>query len=260
MKLAGIGQSWVESLKILIPKNLKLFMLASLNAMRRALIPVIVFSIAYGVMFFIGMMAMRFVPHVQIPKFLSFLIAHSLHGAILFWLFGLAWLIRPSVRKTDIHYFFAGIPKMIVVTLIGLVLFFIMVAKSEIIFSTLFPRLNLKATFIFEVILFLLWASIYSLFLFDQKLSIKNVILSLYRSVLFVFYNLPFLILLFGFTIGCVYFILYFYRSSSAMVPPFIWLSQIINLAAPYLVILLIISMLSVFYTKRVHEQYELYF
>jgi len=224
----SLFQSWVESLLFLKPSNLKLLLLATLRIIRDSY------------KFFVGILLL-FVLFESSLWDIIFGIKSSIFDIIqkillidLFFMFVL--VARPSVKRKAKDYFgnyawhflyWFCIP-LVIIPFIEFVLK--VSALPPILVAVLFP---------IEVFWILFWL--------DVRVSIKNLFLSLWRGLKMLLFNLPFCVIAFIIP----YFILVYIR---------FLLPALLSKYLEVICAIFYICLFTVFYTKRLHDQFKLYF
>lgn len=233
-----ILQSWKESLTLFKPSNFKLFFLVSARSFGLALKTFFVYW-GWLILFF-------WMYHFMIPHSLSAqLNIEVIVRALLLFLF--ICCLRPSASIKNMHYFIKMIRKfwIVIVMTIGLYIIDSKLLAVNIIFDTSF------------YLFFSLLITLYLLFTLDSDGSIKNLILSAYRSLKMLLYNLPwFLVIALVFTLleilelGISMYIAHFSDS----------LAMILHNILQGMVYGFHVALLANFYLKRLYDQIELYF
>jgi hypothetical protein len=252
-----IGESWLESLRLFLPRNLKLFLLATLNAVRQSFTIIVFFMLALVPIISFAFILMRFVATDIFGSLLNAAILFSITICLSsIWTWGLVLAIRPSVNKKNVKYFLNR--------LVYLPYFFI--------FQIFLFAVYLLIFYLYEVNLMIVTDSyrkshliniacfIFGLFLIDQKASIKNMFFAIQRTIKMIFFNIFFFILTF-----IIYAVLinignYLFFNTISLFNYGIWVSAIFFSIIGCFIYLFFYSLLSVFYTKRAHEQFDLYF
>lgn len=260
-----IGQSWIDSLKIFLPQNFKLFLLASLNAFVKAL-PLALLFVGMTMLIVFPLTAALFI----LPFWVHFFsLSQAGQQTILvftnwfvllisqsFSLLGVTLAIRPSVSKKNINYFSSRLKY----------LPYIWALYCVMVLPYILYQFVYRHDYAFKLDIFSIsgcFFIIFALFILDQKASITNSILAVKRTLQLIIYNFPFMVLSYA-----SFYFFYYYL-----------IMQIINLFARLLHInetnifvligatligfsstIFVYAWYSVFYTKRVHDQFELYF
>ena len=233
-----ILQSWQESLSLFKPSNFKLFLLVSIRA----------FGLALKTLFlYWGWLILFFWTYdYVIPESISQqLNIDSVLRSILLFLF--ICCLRPTTPLKNAEYFAKMFGKFWYVILIIIGLYWL---------DSKLPDLNIivdsSVYLCFSLVL-----TLFLLFMVDSDGSIKSVLLSLYRSVKMLVYNLPwFLIIALVFTIleilelGISMYVAQFSDS----------LAVIVHNLLQGVFYGFHITLLANFYIKRLYDQIELYF
>ncbi len=282
-------QAWKDSLKTLLPKNLKLFSLVTLKAIVECykvllrywwwfillLGAVTIFKVWlwYGVI-----NRSSFVLTYGAKKFLgvSILVWPDMALAVLsqLFIFIVCLATRPSVTKKDVNYFTSYLPYFCYVFILllpmGLPFFF-----RHCLLLKLFNSLAVFYAYWFIILLWLTATSpvfiFFLLFLLDSDKRPKQFVLSFYRSFKMIIYNYPLCwLLVVGFY--CIGYVVY-YGMSLQM--PSIALQQsqteawsreiemMLESTIGFLKVLLSPIPICIFaniYIKKLHEQFDLYF
>jgi len=282
-------QAWQDSLKILLPKNLKLFSLVTLKAIvecYKVLLrywwwlivlfgAIIIFKewLWYGVinrsLFVLTYFSKKFLG-VHIISWLDM----ALNILSQLFIFIVCLATRPSVTKKDVNYFKSYLPYFCYVLILllpmGLTFFF-----RHWLLSKLFNSLVVFDVYWFITLFWLTAASpvyiFFLLFFLDSNKRPKQFFLSFYRSFKMVIYNYPLCwLLVMGFY--CIGYIIYYgmglqmpsmaMQQSQAVV----WSREveiILKSAIWFLKVVLAPIPICIFaniYIKKLHEQFDLYF
>ncbi|HEX2978233.1 MAG TPA: hypothetical protein VHO47_03900 [Candidatus Babeliales bacterium] len=235
----GILHSWKESVIIFIPRNLKIFFLATINAFIKALKPFFLYFFPFLIIW-IGydsvcrVQSPAWCLRLYYPAFFIFALINA----------GMIAAIRPSTAKKDGAYYKGLWFQLICAALLDFLYTISMGSFSYSIYSFL-----ILPFIVMPIITMALF------FMLDAPMSIFSIIKSLKRATLFVFYNYPFFIisivgyfLLFGLIFLLFGLLLQLMRAAAFLMP----IIQLIG-------IFILMCWFSIMYTKRVYEQYEIY-
>jgi len=223
-------QLWQDSLKIFIPRNFKLFGLVSLNtALQTYKVWLGRFWALFVAFFFIDFFLSRSkglaLPNVPFALLTQFLLLVTLYLSV-----------RPSVARKTYTYFIGYGSRFLLYTLILLPFFSLFLA-----IDLFLPMKAVPLTF-------------FMLFFLDSRGSLNDFFGSFIRAVKMIVYGLPFFLILF-----LASFALYSIVSIALAfgLPP-----QFRFLTKHFLLLLSVVpvSFAANFYTKKVHENYTLYF
>jgi hypothetical protein len=229
-------QSWAESLALFKPENLKPFLLITLKSIIETykllftnFLPAIVAPLGLVMIF-------NYVPlHLRTPilggSFLGFVIL-----SLFFWFFLVVLCARPSVHIKNWRYVFSYWRHFIYyLAIVSLALMIFQVNEYELLNT--FTRLYL----IF-----------FMAFLLDSNAQANSVLLSCFRALKMLFYNLPFLMIpaVFFICLNKIFSYLYVFV-------PFLQYAEVFLL--PVLIFFYVCFYLN-FYVKKKHEQFSLYF
>ncbi|MBI2775114.1 hypothetical protein HYX58_03870 [Candidatus Dependentiae bacterium] len=234
----GILHSWKESMLIFIPRNLKIFFLATINVFLKALkpfflyfFPFIILWIGYDSVCRVQSPAWCF--RLYYPAFFIFALINA----------GMIAAIRPSVAKKDGAYYKGLWFQLICATILDFLYTLSM--------GTLAPSLY---SFLILPFIIMPLVTIALFFILDAPKNMFSIVKSLKRAALFVFYNYPFFFisivgyfLLFGLLFLLLGLLLQFMKAA--------FLMPIIQLIGMFI----LMCWFSIMYTKRVYEQYEIY-
>ncbi len=222
--------TWKNSLNVLIPRNLNLFLLITINTCIKACYVFIKSAWPLFIPFI-------FLWYVLVVYTFTFLGARSVTIviSIIHYLFFFLWCVatRPSVNRKTIGYFFSYFRR----------------------FWYLIPLIYIDSTFFGIYGLFV--SVIFTLFVLDSEGSIRSFLYSLVRTAKMIFYNLP------------VFLIVSFIISFSVKLllgPVLNWMhlpdifTGFFSLVVWSLVMSLYICFFSNIYIKKLHEQFDLYF
>ncbi len=273
--------SWRQSLSLLRWSNLKLFLLVSFKAIKDQWKLLLVGVVFYVVIFGFGL-SYIFVEDIDSLKekaLLTPLIFRSLKSFIQGLLIALCcFILRPSVdNKCALgyykHFFNWEILLSIILILLGanwfsniillpcLLLAFVWAAvrgwhKGQLGFIfVIMEYFSVVSTF-----LLFPWTKLTYFFLFDtQKSESFKFFHTLNRGLNFMLYNFPVLLIGCGFYFGIDFATIYLFKWVGLQVG-FINLSMIAKLFLGAVSAIVFLAFLSTLYTKKVYEQYELYF
>ncbi|MFC1842579.1 hypothetical protein ACFLYU_02900 [Candidatus Dependentiae bacterium] len=224
-------QSWQESVEFLKIKNLKMLLLVTLK------------SIYSNYKFFSSMLLLFVLFEKSLWRLIFGVDIHifDLIQKILLasFVFLFALIARPSIKRKTVSYFW-DYKWHFVYWLITIILFF------GVIFRTFRPFQILFLNPVNESIFFIAGV-FFTLFWLDSRLRVKNLVFSLWRALKMFIFNFPFC-----FVCSIPYVILLF---AGRFVYPGL-LPKILEL----LLFIFYICFFTNFYTKRLHDQFALYF
>ena len=237
--IRGIGQSWIESLKLFLPDNFSKLFLVTIKTTRDSY---------YYLFTYFGwaILLEAIIEYSDMGGLISFLfqLTGILLRALIF--FGILCAIRPTIEQKKISYFLNKIKNYFLLYLIGafllqgilfLTLIYLFVSQKQYDFHASYSTWILDYMVNFILIF-------YTLFLIDNRLSFGAIIYAIIRSLKMLVYNLPFC--------GIV-----------AVIMGFIYtfLNTRIHYSVLQIVILpFFIALVTNFYIKRVHEQFKVYY
>ena len=266
--LHKLANSWISDFQLVIPKNLKLFLLVTLNAVKQTYaILVRKWWWLYG-----GLIAMNLVgiiniivtydsPYLYVPSNILMILQFIVLILQFIPLFILFLTVRPSVSIKNYSYY-GGYYKHY---------FFSYAILMGLVFAQFIPFLRgsllISKTFILSP-----FVSFFMFFYLDSDGSIREVFLSIYRAFKMLFFHVPLIIVMlvifsYAFS-GSIYVFnqnlhKLFEAELSIKEESFhliILLRDLAYLVASYLLLPFIICFYNNFYIKKVHEQFNLYF
>lgn len=263
----NVLESWKDSLEILRPKNFKLFLLVTLNSIIQT------YKILFlYLLFFIGLtVGMTFfgLATFSVPR-LDLLLIVPLSFAItapFFVGFMIILAARPSTLKKNFYYF-VTYKKHAVYSFLGTLLFY---AVLNFINFVLFKFGFINSSKIVKIstipIIPLWWLCI--IFFVDAKVTIFNFFLSFWRAIKMLIYNAPFWLI--AYVIPYLLFLkglFWLLKSLNLLsfipesVPEFMpgLVMAILAIILPALLAIIPICYVTNFYTKKIHDQFNLYF
>lgn len=234
-----IADSWIDSIKLLLPKNFQFLILLSIKALfdlvkNKSFLLLVTIGISILVLFLNSLFIFK--------MFLWFLI--SIYYIIIF-----ACALRPSINLKNLNYFITKqyLPKIFFLS------FFIFLYLIFVYFN-IFEKLS---NFGFISIIFLPIIIFYLLFLLDSEQYFIDYFKSFGRAFIMFFYNLPFFLTFFiiFYLILTLILKIFIFLFPFLTNQPLIW--YIINIL---FIMPLYMSILTSFYIKRVHDQFLIYF
>lgn len=252
-----IVQSWRDALLLCLPKNFSLLLLVTINNAIRTYRHLVVYFGWLMVLliathqFFLS----SFLPYIGISPEMLDHVSHTLQIVVAsVWLTAVYLCARPSVLPKSFEYFsqyLFYIPY--IICWIALVLW-----THTYIFMPLVGRMPIALA----VLDWLIWlyaigvALFFPLFLLDAPISVINAIKAVRRALLMSWYNLPVVLIWAGAFLGaCV---------GSYWVFALLELPEGVSSAWWLVKVLVIVPVMILFfctlYTKKVHEQFALYF
>ncbi len=238
-------QCWKDSLSIFLPKNFKLFSLVTLKSLYQS------FKLLgiYGLPFVILFITQSFIVEAVLLKYNSFVLAkYDFLIRLFFLLLSLLSLsvmmlliIRPSVKRKTLSYFY----DYIVGVFYGITFSSLLLLSIFNIFKNFFLT-YLNIVLIFFLIPIVLFSG---LFYFDSKQRLQDLFLSLLRGFKMMIYSYPFC-----FIVGC------FISMGAYISSQVLYGNQIIVRLFLVCVLMIVISVFTNFYIKKVHDQFNLYY
>lgn len=257
--------SWRDSLSLFIPKNAKLFSLVTLKAILNT------YKIAGKNLWWLAAIALI----SEIAYYRFFLqTAFALVPLILWFLFVfmLYLSVRPSLHKKDSSYYVGYLPYffyfVILCFLAGMIPFYFrymskviadLALNSSPWYAFLYvPFLYVPLPFAFAVpdvvpVYAMPLFSFWTLFLLDSRGRIRDIFLSLWRALKLMIYNYPFCLIAYTLIVGLSYAFKWTIFMILGRYTLFITLAESLFAVIP-------LSVYTMFYTKRLHEQFTLYF
>lgn len=255
-----LGSSWRDSLKIMIPKNFKLFLLVTLNAFIQALKPMVIslwwFFIPWFGLEVASFWGYRFTYAISLEAYILLLIL--LRQAALFLLY---LSVRPSVKIKNNAYYLSYFFRFILFVLSDWGVWFGLNAAYQ------YPIFNK----IMHYGLFLLpWTPLYLIspiviftffFYLDSDGSILSLLRSIWQGFKMLIYNYPFCVL----SMSVLYAILiagsWIHTIILSSLDSYAIQLGVIGIFALLFVIFLILTIcyFNNFYVKKVHDQFNLY-
>lgn len=253
-------QSWIDSLSLLKPKNLQLFLMVTLKSILET----------YKLMFkyFWWVLIIQLICYIYLSIQSFFMVAVVLQSLLFFMICAIT---RPSIVKKNCAYlrtqFF---PYLCYAGLIA--------GLSVIIFLC---KVSMPASF---YVLFYTWIPFFILFFLDSDKSIKSYFLSMWYALKMIFFNLPLIV--------CAYAVLFLFNGAFTWIAE--WIAELLSslayqglmslvsnftsLKSIVLILFSVIGGLHYFilqgvlflpisiclyaniYIKRLHDQFELYY
>lgn len=243
--------SWRDSLKIFYPLgNLKLFSLAVARAIQE--------SASRIALLLLGVLTVYLFDVYLATAFFGWFIPT---GLAFFALALIIFLVRPSVGIKDVAYWYQhkGHIVLTFIVSVGVVAFgdfvitganFFMTEPLSEVARTLCGLIVLFSAIALNIVFFVM--SLWLFFFFDTRGSSLDLWYALRRAIRMAFYNLPVWALLSVLT-G-----IFFGRNVAGSEKGVLW--EIGMFVVLFAIQFLLACVWSVFYTKRLHEQFELYF
>lgn len=250
-RLMNVWSEWKDSLSLLYPANLKLFLLVALNALRQAfiiwlqhfwmLIGLVLFCLVLERSGGIGVLRLAAITVGSFALLVEFILA-----------------MRPSVGLKNYTYFNHYFSHLIacIALLYGTAgLYSVFMRKNAFVFNGMLA--------VFIAVMTVLAA----MFFLDGKASIKNLLGSLYRALKMFFYNLPFICV--SVVVGYLLFCMLFYGMSAlifrvvdtTLYPTFYnYFFLLLSILFFFCVTSVGICFFGNLYVKKSQEQYTLYF
>lgn len=257
-------QVWAESITLLKPQNLKLFLLVTLKSivetytiLCKKFWAIAVAPLIIGMMLILGEQFLGYTFFVAWG--LDILLFVALIVGLFLWYFVVFLCARPSTGIKNwqyaIGYWKQGLYFCIVCLLYPFVYMGIIYFLHDVM------RLSFTSIWVLNDIFFKIYGVLFVAFLLDSDGCLQSVYLSAIRALKMLVFNLPFIIISLIpfalFNMGLDYFY-YYWRVSTVGVAP-LWQDFPIY----YLVLLLLpipVCFYINFYVKKVHEQFNLYF
>lgn len=247
--LRKLIHSWINDFQILLPKNLKLFLLVTLNAVKQVYALLLrkwwwlYGALAIGNIFITLHMPTRasivFIPlalliFVQfIPLFILFL------------------TVRPSVSLKSYHYYM-GYYKYYILSYGSLICLMMAIFLA---YPLRYPLLMINTFILSPFVIFFMF------FYLDSDGSIIELLSSVYRAAVILIFHYPFILISYSimyvlFSKSELLFRMLFFRILDDA-----WMAEKLGfLTAVYLLVPFIFCFYNTFYIKKVHEQFNLYF
>jgi hypothetical protein len=264
-------QSWQESLKVFIPKNFKLYLLATLNAALHTYKALVLkywwvllgyLAVDLGIGFATYNLGLTefFLAHETLYEVLSMVQDYSYVALILL----VALAARPSVQKKDAAYL-AGYGKHLAYFMV------VAVALNELFGpQPLATNLWIKFAFLFEVSYLSPLFVFFTLFLLDVRPSLRGVGKAMLNAGTMCLYNYPFclasFIMLYGLSAGFFYvqglLVNLLHLPMAVVLFDFYIFTPVRYFVAFMNLFFMVIPFcyFATLYTKRLHEQFTLYF
>ena len=249
--LGDLFSSWFDSLKIFLPKNLKLFLLVILKSLITSWKVFFYCALLTSVVIYLFL---RFVlPEFDLSPDQNFYLIRYLDSFMrVFFIAVAALCVRPSVEKKTFWYFvrylncalgFAIIASLLILALTFLYATYATVTTVNGVSVGLWPVVPLSSL------------TIAAFFWFDTDGSLQSAALTVMRTVKMLMYNLPFFCI--GMFLGKVIwgnvpFLIYQFIGGNAF--------GIINYIYRWLFTYLLSRLSCTFYTKRLHDNYKRYY
>lgn len=259
-------RSWRDSLSLFIPENAKLFCLVTLKSILNSY-KILFINLWWLFIFALGSEAVYY--RYFGPESFFALVPALAWLVIAFCLF---LTIRPSLHKKDLRYYLGYgwyfIYFLIICILIMLIPYYSKIISKEIADWTLnsnrfffflyipFLFIPLLFTFVNPDLLPIYLAPIAGFFMFfllDSRGKINDGFKSLWRTIKLIAYNYPFCVIAYAIFIGLGYALKF--GISSLFGSSFILMTFIETIFA-----VIPLCIYAMFYTKRLHEQFTLYF
>ena len=245
MFLKNVFTKWKESLEIFKPKNFKLFLLASLNNFRRSLktifsyffwpISIIVFLLFISFLALFNFNKIGFIQSGTLKSFVSISYFILLIPLSLYFILYQFLVTRASIENKNYSYFLKYTNKIVGIFFISLI--FLLLSLP---FSIFF---NLKLSVLFSIAIF---------FFLDSKNSFVSIFASTINALTLSIYNLPVILTLTFISLGLEY--TFFKMLNSHMV-----ILHILSYPMLAILSLLLLSMISIYYTKIKHQEINLF-
>lgn len=253
-------RSWKESLLIFLPKNAKLFFLVVLKTIIRS----------YKILFrdCWWLVALSIISEV-IYDFYFGVASYFVLFPLFFWLitiFCMYLIIRPSVHKKNVGYYLQHKSHFLYYLSASFIMHavahaLVLIGSYIVTKQALPPLISLILFLPFLTIPFLSiyttpLVSFFLFFILDKKSGIRNFCISLVQAFKMLFYNYPFCFILLSLFFGV-------YAAMNVVMHHFFGNTGIVITLYSYMVYLLLpipISIWSIFYTKRLHDQFGLYY
>ncbi len=215
-------QSWVDSLTLLKPKNLQLFVMVTIKSILEAY--TLYFKYFWWLLLALPLLCLFIMPNGSIQYIVLLCIVYFLYG-ILF--LGTCFITRPSILQKDCTYFRTQFKKIILYWLLLMLL--------------LVP--------LFLVSSYSPWYVFFILFFADSEGGFKNFLLSMWNGLKMMLYNFP---LIFVMNFCCS--VLVFIVNYMFVITP---LTQAI--IGAFLIPIGVCTYANI-YIKKLHDQFDLYF
>ncbi len=239
-------QSWADSLTLLKPKHLQLFVMVTIKSIIEA-------YKLYFKYFWWLLLAMPlflfFAPDVVIAWKNNDVVSLAHYATLLgvaASLYGLLFLAacfatRPSILQKDCAYFRIQFKKIILYWLVWGVLR-IMLLKYALAYGRMFLPIGNISSRSPELILFVL-------FFADSDGGLKNIFVSFWNALKMIIYNLPlFAVIVFAFSFPLV------------LIDKFVYISSLVKIVIESFLMPIGVCTYTNIYIKRLHDQFDLYF
>ena len=234
-------QSWIESLTLLKPKNLQLFVMVTIKSIVEA------YKLMFKYFWWLVLAPAAFL--LIVSDYRAAIYARDI-DSIAFYarMTGIAYLLytllllavcfitRPSVVRKDCSYFRTQYKKMILYW----VLWFILFLASSIT-QTLTPLLQVSA--------YSPWWIFLILFCADSDGGLKNLFLSMWRTLKMIIFNYPLLVV-----VGICFYLPIF------IVNKYVFISPLVRTLVASLLLPVGVCTFANIYIKKLHDQFDLYF
>lgn len=227
-------QAWVDSISLLKPKHLKLFVLVTL----KSIIDAYTVLAKYWWWLFAIIIACFVVPYVWADSINVFLQAERIsHWAYQILLFAALVATRPSLFPKDCAYFRSNM------------IYFLVQAVFLVFLSYSFWPSAVTPAYFFGVLFFL--DSGKNILFYDNKMYMTNndLLMSWWRAFLMVVYNYPLLV-----TVGLVFYLPVYVVYSYVLFAPLLH-----NIIGAFLLPITVCTYTNI-YIKKLHDQFDLYF
>lgn len=232
-------QSWVDSLQLLRPKNLQLFVMVTIKSIIDAY--KLYFKYFWWLLLTLPLLFLFFIPNTPIQFSTMHCLCNTLYGLLLL---GACFLTRPSILQKNCSYLRTQFKKIILYWLSWNLL--------------LFP--------LFFISSYSSWYIFFVLFFVDSEGGFKNLFLSMWKALKMVIYNFP-LIFVINLCFGLFLLILtpliqIIFRVSPM---PINMYATYANIYSKQIIIGAFLMPIGVctyanIYIKRLHDQFDLYF
>lgn len=234
-------QSWIDSLRLLKPKNLQLFAMVTLKSIIEA------YKLMFKYFWWLVLVIAAFL--LFVPDYRAVIYAHDIANIAFYaQMTGIAYLLytllllavcfitRPSVVKKDCNYFRTQYKKIILYWLLWVILLTISSVKM-----VLTPLLQISA--------YSPWWIFLVLFYVDSEGGWNNLFLSMWRTLKMIIFNYPLLIVM-----GICFYLPIF------IVNKHIFISPLMRTFLSSLLLPIGVCTFANIYIKKLHDQFDLYF
>ncbi len=234
-------QSWIDSLTLLKPKNLQLFIMVTLKSIMEAY--------KLFIKYFWWLIVLLIVLFFIAPDYIAALRARDIPNiAHYITLAGLAYVVytlsflsvcfatRPSIEKKNCHYFRGQYQRFIFYWFLWTILFTVLAVK------------NVPVTSLFIITSYSSWYIFMVLFFADSTGGLQNLFLSMWHAAKMILFNFPLLAIM-----GIVFHLPVFILNK------YIFISPLMHHIIGTLLLPIGVCTYANIYIKKLHDQFDLY-